>query len=105
MHPNRLTLCVGALLLGASALGAQQPTDSTARAAASPRAPGAYMNVSFVGLTSAGFSTARDLDRLEVGDHDPRVRGFTIPNAELALDGAVDPYFKGFINIVHKLDA
>jgi hypothetical protein len=33
------------------------------------------------------------------------VRGFTIPNAELALDGAVDPYFKGFSNIVLKLDS
>jgi hypothetical protein len=32
------------------------------------------------------------------------VRGFTIPNAEIALDGAVDPYFKGFGNIVYKLD-
>jgi hypothetical protein len=32
------------------------------------------------------------------------VRGFSIPNAELALDGTVDPYFKGFANIVYKLD-
>ncbi len=35
----------------------------------------------------------------------PAVRGFTIPNAELTLDGAVDPYFKGFANIVYKIDA
>jgi hypothetical protein len=40
-----------------------------------------------------------------VGDHDPHVRGFSIPNAELALDGNVDPYFKAFANIVYKLDA
>lgn len=91
------------------ALQARLDSSLAAQRAAPPpaavRASGAYMNMSFVGLTSAGVSTARDLDRLEVGDHDPRVRGFTIPNAELSLDGAVDPYFKGFVNIVHKLDA
>jgi hypothetical protein len=27
-----------------------------------------------------------------------------IPNAEMTLDGAVDPYFKGFVNLVYKLD-
>jgi hypothetical protein len=32
------------------------------------------------------------------------VNGFSIPNVELTLDGAVDPYFKGFANIVYKLD-
>jgi hypothetical protein len=32
------------------------------------------------------------------------VNGFSIPNVELTLDGAVDPYFKGFSNIVYKLD-
>ena len=68
------------------------------------RAPGAYMNVSFVGLTDAGWSTAKDVRSLQPGDHDPRVNGFSIPNAELALDGAVDPYLKGFVNIVYKLD-
>ena len=62
------------------------------------------MNTSFVGLTDGGWSTERDVRSIEGGDHDPHVRGFTIPNAELALDGAVDPYFKGFANIVYKLD-
>ncbi len=99
---------MGALFLSASALDAQATTDTAAAPAPRPllqRPPGAYMNVSFVGLTAAGFSTARDLDRLQVGHHDPSVRGFSIPNAELVLDGAVDPYFKGFAAIVHKLDA
>jgi hypothetical protein len=41
---------------------------------------------------------------LELGDHDPLKRGFSLRNAEIALDGAVDPYFKGFANIVLKLD-
>ena len=52
-----------------------------------------------------GGSTARDPSaQLNLGDHDPNQRGFTLPNAEIALDGAVDPYFKGFANIVLKLD-
>jgi hypothetical protein len=62
------------------------------------------MNIGFVALTDAGWSTASDLQSLETGDHDPHVRGFTIPNAEISLDGAVDPYFKGFANIVLKID-
>lgn len=82
----------------------QAAVAATPAPAAPARAPGAYMNVSFVGLTSAGTSTADDIQALEVGDHDPKVRGFSIPNGELALDGAVDPYFKGFANIVYKLD-
>ncbi|MGZ5019301.1 MAG: hypothetical protein ACXWAV_02645, partial [Chthoniobacterales bacterium] len=45
-----------------------------------------------------------DVSRLEVGDHDPQQRGFNARNAEIALDGAVDPYFEGFANIVLKLD-
>ena len=70
-----------------------------------PRASGAYLNLSFVGLTDAGWSTASDVASLQRGDHDPHVRGFSIPNAELALDGTVDPYFKAFANIVYKLDS
>jgi hypothetical protein len=66
---------------------------------------GSYMNVGFVALTDFGWSTEPDVQSLQVGDHDPRVRGFTIPNTELSLDGAVDPYFKGFANNVWKLDA
>jgi hypothetical protein len=63
-----------------------------------------YMNISFDGQFAAAFSTERELDRLEVGDHDPQQRGFNARNVELALDGAVDPYFQGFANIVFKLD-
>lgn len=107
------------LLCGASAGIAQQPTqrDTTkndslavmpvepAAAAPAQAAPaGAYMNVSFVGLMDFGWSTDPNVTSLQVGDHDPKVRGFSIPNAELALDGTVDPYFKGFANIVYKLD-
>src|SRR6266481_2617802 len=64
----------------------------------------AYMNISLDGLFALAYSSARDLDHIEVGDHDPQQRGFNARNIELALDGAVDPYFEGFANIVFKLD-
>ncbi|HYV27554.1 MAG TPA: hypothetical protein VFA77_08485, partial [Candidatus Eisenbacteria bacterium] len=69
------------------------------------RAGAAYMNVSFDGVADLGWSTASDPSaQLQLGDHDPIQRGFSLRNAEIALDGAVDPYFKGFGNIVLKLD-
>src|SRR5207237_3587042 len=61
-----------------------------------------YMNISFDGLFALAGSSARDLDHIEVGDHDPQQRGFNARNIELAFDGAVDPYFEGFANIVFK---
>jgi hypothetical protein len=63
-----------------------------------------YMNISFDGMFALAFSTEKELDQLEVGDHDPQQRGFNARNLELALDGAIDPYFEGFANIVFKLD-
>jgi hypothetical protein len=63
-----------------------------------------YMNISFDGVFAVAASSERHLDHLEVGDHDPQQRGFNARNAEIALDGAVDPYFEGFANIVLKLD-
>src|SRR5213596_925815 len=63
-----------------------------------------YMNISFDGLFALAYSSARDLNNIEVGDHDPQQRGFNARNTELAFDGAVDPYFEGFANIVFKLD-
>src|SRR5437762_1879679 len=62
-----------------------------------------YMNISFDGLFALAYSSAKDLDHIEVGDHDPQQRGFNARNIELAFDGAVDPYFEGFANIVFKL--
>ncbi len=64
-----------------------------------------YLNVSFDALITGAWSSARDLDRIEVGDHDPMQRGFNARNLELAFDGAVDPYFEAFANIVFKLDS
>src|SRR6266699_2256843 len=63
-----------------------------------------YINISLDGLFALAFSSARDLNHIEVGDHDPQQRGFNARNTELAFDGAVDPYFEGFANIVFKLD-
>lgn len=88
-------------------------TDAAVTSELSPAAPGAlitigggksYMNISFDGQFSGAFSTERNLDRLEVGDHDPQQRGFNARNLEIALDGAVDPYFQSFANIVFKLN-
>jgi hypothetical protein len=86
-------------------------TISTSGAGASLTAPitiagggKSYMNISFDGQFALAYSSASDLDQIEVGDHDPQQRGFNARNIELALDGAVDPYFEGVANIVFKLD-
>jgi hypothetical protein len=63
-----------------------------------------YLNLSFDALVDAGWSSRSDVPRLQRGDHDPRQRGFTLPNEELFLEGAVDPYFKGVADVVFKLD-
>lgn len=101
--------------LGTSQPAATTPAPGPAAAPAAPwsptqpitigRAGSAYMNISFDALADAGWSTASDPSQmLELGDHDPIKRGFSMRNAEIAVDGAVDPYFKGFGNIVLKLD-
>jgi len=64
----------------------------------------AYLNLSFNSLVDFGWSTTPDVQSLERGDHDPIQRGFTLPNSEIVLDGAVDPYFRGVANLVFKLD-
>jgi hypothetical protein len=86
-------------------LGQQNSDTATTAVAQTPRASGGYMNIGFVALTDGGWSTAHDIGKIERGDHDPHVNGFTIPNAEISLDGNVDPYFKGFSNIVLKIDS
>ncbi len=64
------------------------------------RAGGAYMNMSFDVLANAGWASTPDVKSIQPGGHDPSQRGVSLRNAEIALDGAVDPYFKGFANIV-----
>ncbi|HEU4993369.1 MAG TPA: hypothetical protein VFT29_01035 [Gemmatimonadaceae bacterium] len=81
---------------------AARPAEPPQAAPAQPPS-GSYMNIGFVTLVDGGTSTEQDVPSIELGDHDPVVRGFTMPNSELSLDGAVDPYFKGFANIVYKI--
>ncbi len=79
--------------------------DSLATPITLARAGSAYMNISFDVLMDVGGSTAADPSKqLELGDHDPSNNGFSLRNAEIAMEGAVDPYFKGYGNIVYKLD-
>ncbi len=63
-----------------------------------------FMNISFNGQFSGAVSSSTHLSSLEVSDHDPQQTGFNARNLEIALDGAVDPYFEGFVNLVFKLD-
>ncbi|HEY4482345.1 MAG TPA: hypothetical protein VI489_05790, partial [Candidatus Brocadiaceae bacterium] len=63
-----------------------------------------YMNISFDALFSAAGSTVGDLENLETGGHDPIQRGFTVQNLETVLEGAIDPYFYGFGDIVYQID-
>ncbi len=79
--------------------------DSNRPAVPVARAGSTYMNVSYGTLIDAGWSSIKDPSaQLQLGDHDPAKRGFSLRNAEIAFDGAVDPYFQGFANIVLKLD-
>jgi hypothetical protein len=59
-----------------------------------------------VGTVAAGGSTASDIEGgTQLGGHDPNQRGFTLQGIELNLSGAVDPYFRGNVNLSYALDA
>ena len=94
----RAAAIVAAIATTGTRLIAQAATDSAT--AARP----AFMNIGLSALLDVGWSSEADVRSLFLGDHDPRVRGFTVPNVELTLDGAVDPYFRGFANMAFKLD-
>jgi outer membrane receptor protein involved in Fe transport len=53
-----------------------------------------------------GASSERDesVRNLHGGGHDPKQRGFSMPNAELALSGDVNDYFFAQTNIVYFID-
>jgi hypothetical protein len=57
-------------------------------------------------MTAFGSSTARDdaIGELQGGAHDPRKRGFTLQQAEIQMNGAVDPYFRGQFVLVSSLE-
>jgi hypothetical protein len=64
------------------------------------------LDISFDALFAAGGSTEHDasLGTLQGGGHDPRKRGATVQNIELAFTGAVDPYLRGQANIIYFID-
>lgn len=89
---------------GPSATNQQKPW-SASQPITVARSGSAYMNIGFDAMMVAGWSSASDpSQQLQLGDHEPRKRGFSLPNTEIALEGAVDPYFKGFANLLFKLD-
>lgn len=93
------------------------PPSAPETAPAAPAPPGLWskqvgattlrlIDISFDLLTAVGTSTEQDaqIQQLQGGDHDPRQRGFTLQAVELAVMGAVDPYFTAQANIVYNLD-
>jgi len=63
-----------------------------------------YLNLSFDGLFAVGSSTAKDIEGLETGGHDPHQRGFTVENIETTFEGKVDPYFRAQAAVVLQID-
>jgi hypothetical protein len=63
-----------------------------------------FLNLSLDALVAAGWSSAEDVESLQLGGHDPKQRGFTLQNLEMTFDGKVDPYFRGQANIVLQID-
>lgn len=65
------------------------------------------MDVSLDLLVAAGGSTAdpEDIATLQGGAHDPNRVGFTLQNVELAMAGAVDPYFRAAAYLIFQIDA
>lgn len=63
-----------------------------------------YVNISFDGLMTLGTSTASDVAVLQPGGHDPNQRGFTLQQAEVSFDGAVDHYFRGMADIIFLIN-
>src|SRR5436190_9103168 len=63
-----------------------------------------YLNISFDGLFAVGTSTAKDIEELETGGHDPKQRGFTVENVETTFEGKVDPYFRAQAAVVLQID-
>ncbi|MBX7057192.1 MAG: hypothetical protein K1X75_03950 [Leptospirales bacterium] len=58
-------------------------------------------DLSFVADAAWGYSPARPsvLSALQAGHHDPGRSGFSLNGAELAMGGAVDPYFQLQMNV------
>ena len=84
-----------------------EPAPSAPPPVPPPAATGLRLiDISLGGLFSAGTSSAREseLRILEFGAHDPKNRGFTVQNLELAMSGAVDPYLRGDAFLIFQID-
>jgi hypothetical protein len=58
-----------------------------------------------VDATFGGSNAGDDvLGAINLGDHDPRVRGANVRNEELVFSASVDPYFFALVDIVYKID-
>lgn len=79
---------------------AWSPTDPIRLASAGP----AYLNLSLVADVVVGGSSEPNVESLQGAHHDPNQRGFSVTAAELMLDGAVDPYFKGLAALTWVLE-
>lgn len=121
--PSVVPLLLGAL--AARPAVAQDPGDAARReslqraaapssAPAMPNAPLAPassplrlvdLSLDLMGAFGGSSATDAELRDLQGGGHDPKQRGFTFEQAELALAGAVDPYFTARTNLVALLDA
>ncbi len=64
------------------------------------------LDLSFNLMAAGGTSTSTDAEirRLQAGNHDPRRRGFTLQQAELAFAGAIEPWFAGEAYLVARED-
>lgn len=56
-------------------------------------------------LTGGSTADEEEIGNLQGGGHDPKKRGFTLPQAELSFAGAVDPYFDAEMHLVAFIDA
>ncbi len=67
---------------------------------------GSVLDVSVILDVTFGGSTATDaaLGYINLGDHDPRVRGANVRNEEVIVTADVDPYFHGELDVVYKID-
>lgn len=53
------------------------------------------LSLNIMTVFGTSTSTNSELRGLQLGNHDPRRRGFTLQQAELAFAGALEPYFAG----------
>jgi len=84
----------GTTVQPAGGTAATTPAWSPSQPMTVARGGSAYLNLSLDAMGNFGWSTAEN-GEIRTGHHAPLERGFSLRSVELALDGAVDPYFKG----------